>query len=276
MQHGILILASTALIYASGIALADCVGKAREKVAAGLWDDAFVILDPCAENSDRDAQAQLGALYALPQVGRQSDELTVYWTKRAAELGSPLALFNLASFYETGKFELPADLKEAARIYHIAVEAGHDSARFRLAQMSLFGRGMSRNQELALDLMSLRSEKLSGLSGDDEYQIAAMYKSGYDGSGEGADLTLARHFYDISARKGNRGAQYFSGAMLLASGQTEEIANGVLWMAIAAKKGHPLALEEMKVIYEQFDPRTSELIQENALTCLENSYHNCP
>jgi hypothetical protein len=45
---------------------------------------------------------------------------------------------------------------------------------------------MSRNEKLAIDLLKGRREKITG-PGDDEYQIAAMYKSGYDLSGEGAN-----------------------------------------------------------------------------------------
>ncbi|MFY9239723.1 MAG: hypothetical protein WAO78_12810, partial [Roseovarius sp.] len=72
---------------------------------------------------DHDAQAMLGAYYSLPNSGRQSDDLTLLWTQRAADSGSPLALTNLANFYEKGSFGLPKDSEAAARYYQIAAEA---------------------------------------------------------------------------------------------------------------------------------------------------------
>lgn len=276
MKRTFFVLASTVFLLFSGTAGADCAAKADEKLQQGLWDEAFAILEPCAENSDRDAQARLGALYWSPQGGRQNNEQAIYWTERAAESGSTLALGNLAHAFENGELGVQKDLQEAARLYRSAVEAGDDSARFRLAQMALFGRGMAKNEDLARDLLEGKKEALTGPSGDAEYQIASMYKVGYDGSGEGADLALTRHFYDISARKGNRGAQYFLGAMLLESEEKVEIFRGLIWIAMAAKSGHRLALDEMDLLEIQIGEPEFEVIEEKARVCIENSYHNCP
>jgi TPR repeat protein len=276
MRRSIFALASTAFLFFSGMAGADCAAKAEQKLQEGLWDEAFAILEPCAENSDRDAQARLGALYWSSQAGRHNDALAIYWTKRAAESGSLLALGNLAHALENGKLGVQANTKEAARLYRSAVEAGDDTARFRLAQMALLGRGMSKNEDLALDLLKGQKEALTGPSGDAEYQIASIYKVGYDGSGEGVDLVLAQHFYDISARKGHRGAQYFLGTMLLESKEKTEIVRGLVWIAMAAKSGHRLALEDMDLFESKVDEQDFKIIEEKAHICIENSYNKCP
>ena len=89
-----------------------------------------------------------------------------------------------------------------------------DSARYRLAQMLLFGKGVPKDENYALKLLEGQTQKITGI-GDPEFQIAEMYKSGYDRSGNGADLEAATKFYGLSAKKGNRGAQYFFGNLLI-------------------------------------------------------------
>lgn len=261
-------------VVAAGAALANCVTQADEMATRGDWHTAFSLLEQCANNLDLDAQAMLGAYYSLPNTGRQSDELTLRWTRRAADAGSTLALTNLANFYEQGRFGLLKDFEAAARYYQIAVEAGSDSARYRLAQMALFGLGIPVDENFALELLRGRYEKMSEV-GDDEYQIAAMYMHGYDRSGEGADIGSAQRYYDISARNGNRGAQYFLSTILLDSQSRDVILQGLLWLSVAALNGHPLAQDERNVLSSRLDPNIMQLINEKAQICLDSFYLDC-
>lgn len=263
-----------AAMLASEIALANCTVRADEMANNGDWDSAFGLLEQCANNLDREAQAMLGAYYSLPNSGRQNDDLTLLWTQRAADAGSPLALTNLANFYEQGRFGLLKDLEAAARYYQIAVEAGSDSARYRLAQMSLFGLGIPEDEIFAIELLRGRGERIAEF-GDDEYQIATMYMHGYDRSGEGADIDAARQYYDISARSGNRGAQYFLGNILLTTQSRDQISQGLLWLYVSALNGHPLAQGEIDALSSRIDLEIMELITEQAQICLESFYFYC-
>jgi uncharacterized protein len=261
-------------VVAAGAALANCVMQADEMATRGDWDSAFSLLEQCANNLDLDAQAMLGAYYSLPNTGHQSDELTLRWTRRAADAGSTLALTNLANFYEFGRFGILKDLESAANYYRMAANAGGDSARYRLAQMALFGLGIPADENFALELLRGRYEKMSEV-GDDEYQIAAMYMHGYDRSGEGADIGSAQRYYDISARSGNRGAQYFLSKILLASDASDLILQGLMWLSVSARNNHPLAHEEMEVLFNKIDPSIRQIINLRAIVCLDSFYAEC-
>ena len=114
-----------------------------------------------------------------------------------------------------------------------------DSARYRLAQMLLFGKGVPKDENYALKLLEGQTQKITGI-GDPEFQIAEMYKSGYDRSGNGADLEAATKFYGLSAKKGNRGAQYFFGNLLIDRKLLQFDAFwGLVWIYLAYEKNMP-------------------------------------
>lgn len=98
------------------------------------------------QNNDAEAfkwhmkAAELGAPYAMSEVAtmylkgagvEQNDSEGVKWLKRAAELKNPAAMAMLARMYELGYIVEP-DISEALRLYVEAANAGEPHARQRI------------------------------------------------------------------------------------------------------------------------------------------------
>ncbi|MCA0156999.1 sel1 repeat family protein [Tsukamurella sp. M9C] len=71
----------------------------------------------------------------------QDDQEGLRWTRRAAELGSARASYNLGAAYATGRYGLVRDAEESLRWYLHAAEQDHGLAAFTAGVMLLTGDG---------------------------------------------------------------------------------------------------------------------------------------
>ncbi|WP_082778171.1 tetratricopeptide repeat protein [Tsukamurella pseudospumae] len=74
----------------------------------------------------------------------QDDQEALRWSRRAAELGSSRAAYNLGAAYATGRYGLVRDPEESLRWYLRAAEQNHGMAAFTAGVMLLTGDGALR------------------------------------------------------------------------------------------------------------------------------------
>ena len=145
-----------------------------------------------------DASVDLQGLYADAErrIGA-NDRTGVAILRRAANLGYPLAQFDLAKLYETGDAGLPKDVAEARRWTERAAENGERRAMHNLALYYFEGTGGAKN--LALAAQWFRRAADLGLI-DSQYNLARLYEGGF---GVIENHAEAYKWYLIAARSGD-------------------------------------------------------------------------
>jgi len=253
-------------------AFADCASDGERALDEGKWLQAENILRPCAEAQDPEAQSLLGGLYALPQSGLEDPDLALRWTEAAAANGSWLALGNLAHYYEKGLLGLQKDIDRSISLHEAAIKAGSEASKYRLAQLFVFGIGVSADEKAAIALLETRQgEKV----GDAHFQVGGMFKNGYDGSGEGSSIDRAQMYYEQAARLGHRGAQFLLSELLLDKGTPGDRDKAYLWLAVAAINRHPTAIEIWSEIETSAEPQAVIALQNAAHQCIGSGFVDC-
>jgi TPR repeat protein len=131
-------------------ALADGLTAYRDKdyaKAVELWR-------PLADSGSRDAQYQLGTLYAEGRGVEQSDATAAAWFKKAAEQGEQHAQYNLAVSYAEG-LGVPKDDGEAAKWFRRAADQGMPFAQLNLGILYATSRGVPADNIEAVKWLEL-------------------------------------------------------------------------------------------------------------------------
>ena len=145
-----------------------------------------------------DAGVDLPGLYADAQRRLDvKDKSGVAILRRAANLGYPLAQFDLAKLYEAGDVGLPKDVAEARRWTERAAQSGERRAMHNLALYYFEGTGGPKN--LALAAQWFRRAADLGLI-DSQYNLARLYEGGFGVTENHAE---AYKWYLIAARSGD-------------------------------------------------------------------------
>jgi TPR repeat protein len=147
--------------------------------------------------------------------------------RSAADKGHAVARYNLASFYETGRGDLPKDDVEAARLYRLAADQGFALAQSRLGVFYEAGRGglpkddqeavrLYRQAAAANGALQSNNDRASHLHPAVELGLAlAQYKWGtlYEAGRGGLtmDDNEAARLYKLAADQGLAVAQYSLG-----------------------------------------------------------------
>jgi TPR repeat protein len=82
------------------------------------------------------------------------------WFLKAAEQGSPGAMFGLASQFEQGE-GVAKDLKQAFSYYQAAAEKGHPKAQHKIGFFYYLGKGAAKDAVLAFTWLHLAAENLA-------------------------------------------------------------------------------------------------------------------
>ena len=99
-----------------------------------------------AEQSDADAQFNLGLVYAIGYGGEPKSSATaVTWYSKAADQGHANAQFNLGFMYSIGE-GVPKDSAEAVKWYRKAAEQGDAAAQLFLGLMYYNGDGVLKDR----------------------------------------------------------------------------------------------------------------------------------
>ena len=106
------------------------------------------IAQPKSEPKIENAEAMKGATAAM---NTMEFKRAIETLKPLADKGDANAQFNLGAIYANGR-GVPADPKEAVRLYRLAVAKGHLGAMNNLAFMLKTGSGTEKNEREALGL----------------------------------------------------------------------------------------------------------------------------
>lgn len=162
--------------------------------APTLFGIAWFVLVPLAIAGDADSD---GLLFKAQRAyaAKQYIEAADYY-RGAANLGSPVALFQLGGMYERGE-GVVKDISEAVRWYERAVYAGSAAAAKNLAGIYFDGNGVSKDLEKAAYFYTR-----AGDLGDSNsyYTLGLMY---WMGSGVIADSRKAVELFLKAAKKRN-------------------------------------------------------------------------
>jgi uncharacterized protein len=135
-------------------------------VAAGPMEDglaayrdrefakAFELWRPLAESGNRDAQYQLGTLYAEGRGVEQSDATAAAWFRKAADQGEQHAQYNLAVSYAEG-LGVTKDDAEAAKWFRRAADQGMPFAQLNLGILYATKRGVAEDNIEAVKWLEL-------------------------------------------------------------------------------------------------------------------------
>ena len=111
-----------------------------------------------ADQGDPDAQATLGAMYAMGQGVLQESAEALRWLHLAAAQGHPAAPALLGILYDAGE-RVPQDSAHAALWLGIAAERGQHEAQVHLGRMYAEGRGVSQDRVAAYMWISLSGHR---------------------------------------------------------------------------------------------------------------------
>jgi TPR repeat protein len=76
----------------------------------------------------------LGWMYAAGRAVAKDDAQAVWWYRKAADVGFPVAMNNLGVMYENGR-GVTKDLRQAIAWYRKAFEAGFEGAKQALTRL---------------------------------------------------------------------------------------------------------------------------------------------
>ena len=118
--------------------------------------EAFTLYKWAAKLGHPGAMVAVGDIYRMGHaLGkdygiRKSDERALQWFRRAADLHSPAAHFNLGLMYEFGH-GVQTCYSTAAKHYRIAAEQGHPAAQRNLAYLYIDGRpGVPKDRDAGI------------------------------------------------------------------------------------------------------------------------------
>jgi TPR repeat protein len=196
-----------------------------------------------ADQTDAEAQFNLGVKYLLGQGVPQDDTEAMKWFRRAAEQGHVNAQSNLGVMYDKGQ-GVPQDYAEALKWLRQAAEQGYCGAESNLGVMYLEGRGVPQDYTEALKWFRQAA---------DEGYAEAQFKLGNmcrDGQGMPQDDTEALQWYRRAADQGHDSAQYNLGVMYFnGQGVPQDYAEALQWFRRAADQGHVDAQYNLGVMY---------------------------
>src|SRR5579859_5993327 len=126
---------------------------------------------------------------------------SVYWYRKAAEAGEPLAQVQLGYFYHIG-IGVQRNDTEAARWYQKAAASGSAHGKINLASLYLSGEGVRQSAEVAVNL--LRSAARDG-DGTAEAYLGVM---SYTGVGMKADAHAAEKWFKEGVKHHSAEAEF--------------------------------------------------------------------
>jgi TPR repeat protein len=195
----------------------------------------------------REAQYEIGLMYANGIGVAQDISQAVSWIRQSAEKGLPAAQYLLATRYATGVGVVKDD-HQAIQWYLKAVEQGHAKACFRLGKFYA-----SRHHESAMAQISKAAEL--GLA-DAQFALANEFANG---NTDGESVQKAAYWYLQAAQQGLAVAQCAL-ADLYANGLAGpvDIDAALVWYRKAAQQHFPAALVAMSYIDESGKGRNAQ------------------
>lgn len=127
-----------------------------------------------SEAGHREAQTQLGMLYANGSKAQRNDVEARRWLEKPAKQGDAIAQFTLAQLYQTGRGG-PPRLKEALMLYQNASKQGYLPAYTALGMTYATGTGTPPDLKQAFRYYEFAATHGEALA---QYKLGLMYETG--------------------------------------------------------------------------------------------------
>lgn len=139
-----------------------------------------------ADKGNTDAQLKIAQIYRYGTGVAVDLEKAVYWYEQLTKKGNLDAHFEIAKIYEQG-FDGKPNLEQANVWYYQAYLKGHHEAGFILANNLLYGKGVDRNEQQAINIYQNLAEKHYEPA---IYMIGYIYDDGLFGIQENNQIAL--------------------------------------------------------------------------------------
>lgn len=114
---------------------------------------AMRLYEKAAQLGHPKAQNNLGAMYEAGEGIAVDYEKAIYWFERSAAKQNPSAMINLGEMLLSGK-GVPVDYERARGLFEDAAAIGRSEIAYKyLSKIYLYGLGVERDRQKALDLM---------------------------------------------------------------------------------------------------------------------------
>ena len=228
-----------------------------------------------AESGDRQAQVEVGIMYANGNGVIADKRKAVGWYEKSAAQGHTGAQFNLAECYFVGAGVLQ-DYAEAAKLYRKSAEAGEALAQYKLGNLYFNGQGVPKDHVQALKLY--RKAAVIGHHEQAEHKLSEIYVSTEQrfryGELSPKDDKEAFDWIKTLALKGDTHAQYHLALMFrYGIGCEKDMVNAYAWLNVANSLGLEKAGSLMVYIKHTF-MKADELKDAQALS--SQIYANIP
>jgi hypothetical protein len=168
------------------------------------------------------------------------------WIEKSAAQNEPRGQYLLGMLKLEGRAGIERDEAEAARLIRLAAEGRDRDAQYRMAQMYGTGQGVEKNDALALEWL----RKAAGQQQREaEYSLGMLYAKGLFGAKRDDKASVA--WLRRAALQGHLDAQYEMGlAYEEGRGVERDASEAYGWLLMAARKGHPRAIEIVRRVQE--------------------------
>lgn len=228
-----------------------------------------------AESGDRQAQVEVGIMYANGSGVIADKRKAVSWYEKSAAQGHTGAQFNLAECYFVGAGVLQ-DYAEAAKLYRKSADAGEALAQYKLGNLYFHGQGVPKDYVQALKLY--RQAAVIGHHEQAEHKLSEIYASTEQrfryGELSPKDDKEAFDWIKALALKGDTNAQYHLALMFrYGIGCEKDMVNAYAWLNVANSLGLEKAGSLMLYIKHTF-MKSDQLKDAQALS--SQIYANIP
>ena len=170
------------------------------------------------------------------------DTAIVNWLAEA-EAGDPVAQYNVATLFRTGK-GAARNPEASVGWYTRAAEQGHLASQTNLGRIYLSGDGVQRDPELGLKWLRLAADEDFPPA---QYYLGELYRTG---EGVRVDLAQAHAFYLEAAEQGLPDAAFrLSHMYRMGNGVERDLNEARKWVVRAAVTGHPESQYHLAGLY---------------------------
>jgi TPR repeat protein/V8-like Glu-specific endopeptidase len=208
------------------------------------FESAASVYRDAANLGDPIAQFNLGSLSANGEGVRKSPTAAADWFRKSAEQGFVHAQTNLGFRYRDGDGVTKSDTT-AVIWFRKAAEQGHASAQNALGFMYFQGRGVPKSNTIAIQWYRMAADQ--GLA-TAQNNLGNKYR---DGDGVARSYETAINWYrkaagqKLASAQNNLGSMYTNGR-----GVPKSYSTAVDWFRKAAEQGHAAAQSNLGVMYE--------------------------
>jgi TPR repeat protein len=167
---------------------------------------------------------------------------SVYWYRKAADQGNPVAQVDLGYMYTVG-MGVSRDTTEAAKWYRRAASSNSPDAKVNLASLYMLGDGVKQDNEEALRLLKSAADKGSGRA--DAY----LGLANYIGSGIPVDHPAAESWFKKGVKQHDPEAEYFLAIMdTKEPGRAPDLARDADLLRLSAASGYVEAMHGLGLL----------------------------